>query len=1186
MLELYRASAGSGKTYTLAKKYIWYYLTITPEGERTRLRSDAELADSARHILAVTFTNKATNEMQMRIVDALRSLAVRPPEYGERGGRPVIKSPEYMQDFIDDLGVSWQRIAQTSAKGLAILLENYSDFNVSTIDSFFQQVLRTFAYESEINDTYQVEIDGEYLSQVSVDATLEEIDQNQADTDTPFWVRTIMARTDKKWNMFANGKSSSKKDNPYSEFVKSVGRLDNEEYKLIRSEIEDYFDSGVDFRQLYADLVEKYETPVRQAFAEMRRVFRALYAVLPAELLALNGQNTLGKMTAACRKVLSRDKDHILKWNQALDSKDMPKLETAHLDHKKMKEWFVKNPEAEADIRPRAQRAIDALETWKSMLASPEFSHWRLYSVNLPYFALFGIVTRKRREYLDEMNALELSETSTILRGVIGDTDAPFVYEKLGTRLNHFLIDEFQDTSRLQWENLSPLLAESLSRDNGNLVIGDAKQSIYRFRNADPSLITTVVPESFGETVVTRGNDPSENTNYRSDLRVVQFNNSFFEYLVRRLDQEAAAKGEGRRQFGPLYANVVQTPNKTAPQGYVELRLSGDSKSKYDPEALRQTASLVAELIGRGYLQKEIAVLVKTNNEGEDVIQTFVEYNSTRPEGAPEIRFVSEQSLKIASSKAVRIILGVLGNMARGSNPKINRDEEERNRSVGKWSELMANFKYYSIGRLDIPLAERLDSFIEEGARFDALTELLSRMQSLAIPAIVEAVAAAFLPEELRRRDAVYLAAFQDRVLEYCENHPTDVASFLRWWERKSKSASISSPEDTDAVQVVTVHKSKGLQYRCVIVPFTDWDMADSIPAHKSEWRWVRPEVVAHDSLPMPPRIPVETSQSMAATSHARLLDEYLDMLKMDYLNSAYVALTRAERELYVFGVAAKAPKVVGDDDQEAGEKKKGGNKKASATTLGNYLYDFVAEAMCRQTDATAKTDPRLAGDCVATSDTRGLTVTIGTKRDDVTEGRKPQSPMSVIGDYRAVKSPSFLKYREEDLAAVLADDDNDAADGGEGAGEVDVDELDPRSEGNIKHAVLELVGVPSDLPHAVRHLQITGVVPAGMAASILASLGEALATPQARHWFDGSARVINERPVLKKGHVSRRPDRLLVYPDGHAEVVDYKFGRIDTSGKYRRQIGRYVSRLAETGRYTAVYGFIWYVNEGVVHKV
>lgn len=1178
MLDLHRASAGSGKTYTLAKKYIWYLITISPEGAPRRLRTDAELADSAHHILAVTFTNKATNEMQLRIVDKLFELATRAPEWKkDRSGVSRIVAPDYMGDFTTTLHEGPERVAAVCRKALSILLENYSDFKVSTIDSFFQLVLRTFAYESELNDTYQVELDSEFLSQVGVDGTLEEIDANSSDHHTPYWIRKLMDRGESKWNIFTRKYSTdSFGANPYLDFVKSVCRLENEEYKMIRDEVEDYFRSGPDFITLYEDLAAKYETPVRRAFLAMRRECAEMCRMLPEDLLQAGSRTAVGQLVTRLRKLATAPKNG---WNRAPDD----------TIHKYFSEEYLAKPVVAkalksfdaAAITAGVMRCADAFAGFEQAWNDETFQHWRLYAVNLPYLALFSIVSRKRQDYLNETNAVELGETSMILRGVIGDSDAPFIYERLGTYLNHFLIDEFQDTSRLQWENLRPLLVESMSRDNDNLIIGDAKQSIYRFRNADPSLITSVVPEQFGDSVNSLGSRPEENTNYRSRLRVVQFNNSFFEYLASRLDREAALTNGARRMFGPLYSNVVQTPFKTAPEGYVEVTLPGPKQKDFGEYVLARVPELVKSLTARGYRQKDIAVLVSSNRDGEAVIKSFVDYNAALGGDGEEIRFVSEQSLKVAGSRAVKIVLGVLENMARGFNPEIREGEERVKKGVGTWAEMESSFKFFAMGREGETMPEILDAYLDERPDMERLSAVLDRLQSLAIPAIVEAVVASFIPDSLRQMDAVYLSAFQDLVLEYCDGHPTDIGSFLKWWERKSRTASISSPEDTDAVQVLTVHKSKGLEYDCVIIPFADWNFADSVSSFKKEWRWVRPMLVSHPDIEMPPYIPVETTDALESTRHRDLLYEYYDMVKMDALNSAYVAFTRAGRELYIFS-----------DDRNAlsgssGKSKSGDDLNGMTPEyfkLGRYLYDFVNGLSVRM-EGVANTDlARLEADVVSeempADETSPYVARAGVLPDEVSRKHNGEgNDAVVIGDYRSVvPGGEELKYRQGDLPDVIeaadVEDDEDPAD------------LDPRSEGNIKHAVLELVRVPGDLHHAVRHLCITGLIPLHMAEEIEKSLRAGLEKPTVSRWFDGKARVINERPILKAGHVSRRPDRILVYPDGHAEVVDYKFGKYDTKGKYRRQISGYVRRLAETGMYTNVEGYLWYVNADIIEKV
>ncbi|MDE6381590.1 MAG: UvrD-helicase domain-containing protein [Muribaculaceae bacterium] len=1206
MLDLHRASAGSGKTYTLAKKYIWYLITVSVEGSPRRLRTDAELAESARHILAVTFTNKATGEMQQRIVDKLFELAVRQPEWATApDGTARIKSPDYMDDFVNGLKVGPERVAAVCRKALALLLENYSDFKVSTIDSFFQLVLRTFAYESDLNDTYQVELDSEFLSQVGVDGALEEIDASPDDRNTPYWIRQLMDRADAKWNIFTrqySGSSSfSNAVNPYEDFVKSVNRLENEEYKLIRDEMERYFAGNPDFIALYEDLAARYESPVRDAFMALRKECRAIRALLPADMLTASSRTDVGKFVSRVKKIADAP---AREWKREPDTRLSEFIAPSYLEKNKMAEALAAAGENSERIRLSVEKAASALSRFIAEWSSPDYRHWRLYAVNLPYLALFSIVERKRREYLQDTNSVELGETSMILRSVIGDSDAPFIYERLGTYLDHFLIDEFQDTSRLQWENLRPLLEESMSRDNDNLIIGDAKQSIYRFRNADPSLITTVVPEQFGDSVRTLGDRPEENTNYRSLPGIVRFNNSFFSYLVSRLDREAVLEPDRRRMFGPLYANVAQTPFKKDTGGYVEVILPGRDQADFNGYVAARVPEMVAGLCARGYRQRDIAVLVGTGLEGESIIRAFVEYNARTEDPAAEIRFVSEQSLKIAASPAVRIVLGVLENMARGFNPEINPEEERLRKGVGNWTEMESGFKFYSMGRQDMTMAELLDSFLAERPDMGAVTDMLDSLQSLAIPALVEAVVARFVPDDVRRENAVYLAAFQDIVLEYCDSHPTDLGSFLKWWERKSLSASISSPEDTDAVQVLTIHKSKGLEYDCVIIPFAKWNMADHLSPRKKEWRWVRPEMISHPAMELPPYIPVETSSMLETTSHCGLLYGYYDMVRMDSLNSAYVGFTRAGRELYIFcpakGVAPEIEPAPAKKGKKVKDLSDGG---AEYFEMGRYLADFLTGLGERPEDESIAPDARLDAETVGfasrVSDSEPFVIRAGERVEDIRAMREeslrrkemnatgnrprqsdalPAKEPDLIDDYfSSVPQGDELRYCQGDVAEII-----NAAD----VPEDGVEDLDPRSEGNIKHAVLARVKVPADLHASVRHLALAGLMTPQLARQIEDDLAGQLARPTVARWFDGTARVINERPILKAGQVSRRPDRILVYPDGHAEVVDYKFGKYDRSGKYRRQIAGYVRRLAATGMYTDVKGYLWYVNEDVIELV
>ena len=1198
MLDLYRASAGSGKTYRLARTYIFYLISISDGGNAPRLRNKYELADAARHILAITFTNKATNEMQVRIINSLYNLAYGAPVVKtDDSGRQVVEDVEYMDDFRQTLRVSREKIAEACKIALASLLENYSDFRISTIDSFFQMVLRTFAYETNNHDTFQVELDSEYVSKVSVDATLDVIDDEEdPENDTiRFWVKLMMDRIDKGWNIFNSNLESKSQKNPYKTFVNDVKRLDNEEYKQIRDEedkqirdeVEAYLNKKPDLRSLYNDLKKKYEDDVKDAFKSMRKVCHDLYLNLPDAVKQNNGKDLkyIIERIARIGRHTGEFSNKKLIWNCRIKIAESynPDFEN-RLDSAAQSAGYTSEQLKEI-LRP----FIDAFENWFKLLSSPGFRLWKLYSTNLPAFALFDIVSKMRRDYLNEINAIELSETTMILNKVIGDSDTPFIYERIGTRLNHFLIDEFQDTSRMQWKNLSPLVRQSLSQSeaHGNLIIGDAKQSIYRFRNADPSLISEKVPQDFSDYVHIHGNDPSENTNYRSDLHVVQFNNSFFKFLAQALDNmagqfESDHPGVKRRRFSTLYANVVQTPKKQKDRGYLDIRLVERSKKEEASDyALRQVPELIHQLLSRGYRQRDIALLVSRNNECESLINRFTIFNQEHPD-LPPISFVSEQSLYISSSKAVSIIVGVLDNIARGSLPKIEHgDGKSFVKRPGKWCELSANFKYFRLNHPSASTAEALDEFLEQDMTFDALSDLLKNMQSLALPALVEAIASKFLTPDLRSEDAVYIAAFQDLVLEYCDGHPTDMRSFLEWWDRKRKKACIASPDDIDAVTVTTVHKSKGLQYECVILPFVDWDMTDKIERNKTEWRWVKPntDIISHDSIEMPPYLPLAVSPDMEDTCHQDILYCFYDDVKMDYLNAAYVAFTRAKSELYVFAGIAPV------------KKDKNGSNTASTYCGVGCLIDLFLQNLINGVIPDSADIKLLSRDIVEKVVEDGLIqYIIGSLPERVERKTDDRSDKIVIGEYVSHESPGFLKTRLEDSPIHInasADSESDGESDSQSASEPEED-TDPRSEGNLMHALLEMVKHPADLSEAVKYLLFSGVITEEMAKQIESFLTRKLVDeprPEVRRWFGEDVRVVNERPLLAFKSAFRRPDRLVFYPDGSVDVVDYKFGKVDTSGKYRRQVANYVRLLRKSG-YTSVRGYLWYVKEDQIIPV
>ncbi|MDE6717424.1 MAG: UvrD-helicase domain-containing protein [Muribaculaceae bacterium] len=1146
MIELQRASAGSGKTYTLARKFIWYYITVN-DGAGRRLRTAPELSDSLGHILAVTFTNKATNEMQQRIVEKLYGLAYPTPG----------KTPDYMADFMADLAaagndVTEKEISETCRRAVGILLNNYSDFHVSTIDSFFQQVLRTFAYESDLRDSYRIELDTDFLSRMAIDSLLEEINSGRDTTGASFWINEMMDRAKgegQKWNVFAKSDSGS---NPYALLTESVKRLENEEFKDIRRTLDDYFNSGVDFQGVYNELKKKYEEPVREAYRhllkeaeEVGRIFRLLENRLNPTDYG-NFEKHLKTVRSSRMYAVPRDykKEEIL----SLERKESKTYES----RKKKGDTAAYLEMEEADTR-----LAGAYSLWIAALRSENFRHWTVYNENLPFLGMLQAIRDRRDDYLRENNAIELGETNAMLHDIIGEEDAPFIYERIGSRLNHFLIDEFQDTSNMQWRNLSPLLHESVGRGNENLIIGDAKQSIYRFRNADSSLISSKVPEEFGFSGGGPASAPSQNTNWRSALRVVQFNNSFFRFLVTMLNTLVGSEAEqGRRDFEGDYRNVVQHPHHKSELGYVEVRNAQfpDDKEPWREKTLRGVVEIISDALDRGFRMRDIAVLVDRRGEGEEVIETIMRHNSSplTDDSRPyhRIEYVSEQSLRLTSSAAVALVVSVLETISRGAEPEIRRGEERARKGVADWADVACNFRFFAMRHPDLSTPECLDRFFAEGADNDAIAGMLRGMQAVTLPALVESIIADFVPESDRRIDAVFLAAFQDLVLEYCESRPSDVASFLEWWDDQKKTASIASPEGMDAVTVMTVHKSKGLEFPLVIIPFSDSKFSDS-PKHP-EWRWVRPAVISCEAGELPPYLPVGTTPQLEGTAHEGILYDFYDHKKMDALNSAYVAFTRAKNELYIF--SSPPP------------------KKADGTEMSSLLGDFLKTVMEMASGVPVE---GVAPSAMVVLDNVGFAY--GEKYCPYIPGAEAGGmDERVMEDYPVRPTPDVLLYRIEELPDVVDADDPELS-----------DDPDPRSEGNLMHEIMQEVVRQEDIPRAVRRMVIKGLLDKSRASMMAAELTAKTGLPEVRSWYDGSMQVLTERPLLTAGKRVKRPDRIMVSDDGHAVVVDYKFGEsVSSAGRYARQVHDYVETLKDTGRFRSVTGYLWYVRLGKLELV
>ncbi len=1212
MLQLQRASAGSGKTFTLAKRFIWFLIAIKDKerGGRWRLRNSREIADGLRRILAITFTNKATNEMKQRIVEKLADLSRAESEYPL--SEDDRKSITYLDDFTEQLGVDYKEIGHAATEALSVLLNEYSDFKVSTIDSFFQTVLRTFAYESNLNDTYQVEIDNDYVAAAAVNATLAEIDSADLPSIPRFWINCLMenesSKGTKNWNVF---QKSATDTSIYSRLLSSVKRLENEDFKKVRETLDEYFDNpevADPLHVAYINAKESISRPVEESLAEAKSAAAKL-----KRLFAKNGldpaETGLRYMAGHLEKLPALTPDSSA--SKLFSPINMEGKTSVFKTAGKAKTPVASTPD-DAVMLEMACRMYDAYSRFLELINSSDWLHWKVYGPQIPYLGLIGVSRSMMKEYLDANNTIQLGETNSMLRRIIGEDDAPFIYERLGAHLNHFLIDEFQDTSRLQWENLLPLLHESNGRGEDNLIIGDAKQSIYRFRNADPSLITDAVPREFPDRK-DAGMSREENTNWRSRRTIVEFNNYFFHLLMRRVADLSEEVREGAESaptvdFRNLYSNVAQYPAKRDRAGYVEVnfleapetrtddqgrirRLSSEEKTTLmREEALSRLGPLIRSLISRGYKQSDIAILVRVNSLAKEVIEALVNFNNT-VSPSERIEFISEESLLVSSSDAVGIIIGILSKMAEGNATPVSDKDNTDNQGKNRWTEIQCDFIFYAMRHPGQSAAEQVKGFLSEDTHTDAVNAMLRSMQTVALPALIEAITENFVPEDLRRSQAVFIAALQDMVLEYTESHPADLSSFIEWWKSKGVTRSISSPEGTDAVQIMTIHKSKGLEFKCVIIPFDDTSI---VPLKKSEWKWVRPNE-KFISLGFPPFIPVATEPALKDTDHRDIYFRFYDLSSMDMLNAYYVAFTRAVDELYIF---TRQPSSASSAATSSSSSRSASRSKKKASTLGSCLSEFF----------TISEDSIFSGEALETGDldeeTRALllsqdliswnddhtVLTIGEQTElshtransdqqsvnSAEQESEASSTTRIIDIYHVDSSPSVLQYIE------VPDGDENAT-----TQMPEAEDTDPRSEGNLLHSILSMVKIPRDLHRAVLWHKMRGFISTEQANEWEEFLHEAISRKEVRDWFDDGWRVLNERDMLYPGKKNRRPDRVLISPDKkYGIVIDYKFGDIPTGNSHKKQVKEYLDGFREITHIHNVIGYIWYVRKHHIEPV
>ncbi|MDR0510047.1 MAG: UvrD-helicase domain-containing protein [Rikenellaceae bacterium] len=1067
-VKVLKASAGSGKTFTLAGEYL------------------TEVIDNPlnyRHILAVTFTNKATEEMKRRIVGEIDSLA---------SGC----ASQHLDRLRDELGLSEEQVRERAARARAGILHDYSRFAVMTIDKFFQRIMRSFIHELGIELNFNLELQTDSLVEAAANRLIE---QSSTRDELRRWIVDFAEERiaeGRRWNVAGE--------------LAAMGR------EVMR---EGFTGVGVT-RERLLEIVDGARDRAATIRETMQAVGRQAMEIIGAAGL------TVGDFAYGSGGFAS--------WLEAMAAGNVKPcgarvIAALSSDEK----WYSKGSTRKNDIQ-------DVIPSLKPLLSEL----YRLYEAEAGFlnsvtvveegyrsFALLGDLAALVDEICSEDDIVHISQTNSIIHKLVDGNDVPFIFEKSGSNFSRFMIDEFQDTSMVQWRNFLPLLQNAVSQSDGApaLLVGDVKQSIYRWRGGDWRILSRGIGECF-ESVV----DRPLKINWRSLRNIVEFNNNLIrscveadgDYLDNRLNEAYEAgriSAECCHELSGLiseaYDDLDQESAATAAEGHITV-------TAYPKDGLHSVVACVERLQEAGYQPREIALLVRAKREGRQLVDMFMarkrevgaaqtqSQTSQQPQSQPQSEtsqqtppqkaycydVITQEALQIGFSPAAGFVVAVL-RLSVDSDDRVARAIFNRRR-----------------GTLDdaIPPDER-EFFRRIGmlSPLEAFEHIVARYELGADP-----------------NEAAYLQALEQQIIDFSGLTVADTALFVKWWQETGADESINLPDGSNAMTIITIHKAKGLQYRAVVVPFCQWTTNPSSRTVLWADMGRSPYAPFAEIGPMPVKY-----RNVLGDSHFAE-DFYREMVysHIDNINLLYVAFTRAREELHIMLPQRERKGFTSVDALVAAALDNveiGGSAGTVAETEEGLVTSFGAP--CRPLPC-------------ATASTTAL---------------RPRFAVAEPGARLRLRLQSD-RYFSEELAS-------------------------PRSLGVAMHKIFEQASNAEDIGRELGRLASEGTLLASEAAEVGRTIERAFADPTVAGWFDGTWQTVrNESDIVvpegspEEGAI-RRPDRVMISGE-RCVVVDYKFGALKPAS-HRRQMESYMQLLGRMGHRT-VQGYIWYITLGEIVEV
>ena len=1060
-LHIIKASAGSGKTHRLTGEYL-HLLFAQPNNHR--------------HILAVTFTNKATDEMKSRIVEELHLLS---------SG----KSSAYLKELMRDFSLDELTVRSMAKRILETILHDYSSFSISTIDKFFQQTMRAFTREMGLAGGYNVEVDHSSLLMETVDLMLSELDKPENKILSE-WLLQFMQ------DSIEEGKSW-KIDREVMELSE---QLFNETYKSFTAEEQAAFQNKEqlsEYKKILIRIIRDYENELKKTGTR---------AISIMENNSLEPSDLKGGSRSQFFKFMRIAEGGI---------PDLPPSFYKFPDN--LEEWYAKK--TATDIIIKIENAYNAglNDCVKQVI--------EMYDNNMQYltakcilqnYYTLGIlndIKNRLRKLQQENNTLLLSDTTELLNDIISGTDSPFIYEKTGTRITNYMIDEFQDTSRMQWNNFKPLVDESLSSGNFNLIVGDVKQSIYRFRNSDWRLLEEQVEEDFSSDYIKKH---VLDTNWRSDAKIVEFNNLFFNKAPLILqdyfnNSNSIDEDESSDQISNAYTDVYQhlPEKKKESGGHVKITfLKDDKENDWKAEALERLPYEIESLQDQGFSLKDIAVVVRWNKEAVLVAEKLLKYKEDHPDSRYRYDIISNEALIIGSAQSVKSAIALMNHFR---NPS-----DELYLMTAVYEFLRYKYKYSPDEAITAYREDTKGEFPEE------YRSKIAELSTMSFYDMIESFFSLFTHESDENENA-YIQAFLDIALKFSEDKSADLNAFLDWWDEKGCNKALYSPEGQDAIRLITIHKSKGLGFGAVIMPFLNWDLDHT---RNSDIIWCKPDVAPFNLLGV---VPLKYSKILSDTIFR---EDYLEekmFTYIDNLNLLYVAFTRAKHRLILFTPYKE--------------------KNDKLSNVSHLIRETVTDNQLSQVSFTE-------------GDTECL-FELGSPDKLKSPDTEKEVKTYRTGKWHSIPFNDRLKLRLNSIG-FFSDDGS-------------------RDYGKLMHEIVSNVKTISDIPQAIEKKIYEGEINESEQERLTTELTDYLSLPAASDWYSGKYNILNEAQILHPLKGISRPDRIMIAQD-EVIIVDYKFGESEDR-KYNRQVQRYIKSIEEMG-YPNVKGYVFYVKAGKIDTV